>query len=61
MFDFKAARMAAGYGFDEAVALLKTSRTTLWRYENGKTKRKDSDLIERMRSLYKVGRTPAAS
>lgn len=50
--NLKQERIAAGIGFDEAAKELGIGISTLWRYEQNKTKRKDHDLIERMRALY---------
>lgn len=62
---YRKAREDAGIGFAEAVRLLDTSVSTLWRYESGKKMRRfDADLVAKMAALYKctvdqlLGRSP---
>jgi transcriptional regulator with XRE-family HTH domain len=50
--DLKAAREAADLSPSEAANALEIGISTLWRYENNKTKRKDYELVKRMESLY---------
>ena len=53
MSDLKRQRILAGYGFEEAAELIGIGVSTLWRYENGKTKRRDHDVIQKMQELYR--------
>lgn len=52
MYDPKKQRELAGIGPREASRLVGVSESTLWRYEEGKTKRLDFNVIERMRVAY---------
>lgn len=59
--DLKAEREAAGLSQEFVITELGIGISTIWRYENGRTKRMDHSLVERMRKLYAdtlAGRAP---